>query len=72
MPKKVKRGVEFKSRFIKLGLGVWVDLKDITKVTPAHGTNGVQLNIQRKGEGMFHYKGPLVDDVHRALKKEGF
>ena len=61
-----------KGRAIKVS-GEWLMLRDILNVVPAHGPSGVELRIKRKGNKPDKtYKGRHVDDVHRALKKEGF
>lgn len=68
--KKVDWKTAYRSRFIKLG-AEWLDLADVTKVTPSHGPSGVRLKVKHK-DGEMDYEGSLVDDVHKALKKEGF
>lgn len=63
---------ELKGRAIKLG-SEWVMLRDVQNVTPVNGPQGVELRVRRKGgKPDKTYRGRFVDDVHRALKKEGF
>lgn len=73
--KKVNWRSAYRGRFIRLG-PEWLDLMDVIRVTPQHGPSGVQLNIQSRSEGggvdVMQYRGPLIDDVHKVFRQEGF